>query len=79
MLTGCNVFGLAGPQNELPELPERAFAPCASPLDYFPGGAMSAGDTEIDVGRMGDALLICGREKAALAAWGAGVLSDFGG
>lgn len=37
---------------------------------------MSQAQAEIATGRMGDALIRCGAEKAALAAWAEGVIGD---
>jgi predicted negative regulator of RcsB-dependent stress response len=53
--------------------------PCAHPSVFFPAGEMSQARAEIAAGRMGDALLRCGQEKQALAAWAQGVQQDFGG
>jgi len=39
---------------------------------------MSQGQVEIALGRMGDELIRCGQEKAALAAWAQGITETTG-
>ena len=49
----------------------------AAPEDYTVRGESSG--VEILAGRLGDALIDCGNEKHALAAWAAGVTADLAG
>lgn len=63
----------------LPDLPAAILQPCARPTDFLPGGPASQAATEIMAGRIGDALVTCGAEKAALATWARGVAADLGG
>lgn len=61
-------------------LPEAALAPCADPADFLPAGEapLTQAQVEVAFGRTGSALVRCGREKAALAAWARGVRADLG-
>lgn len=63
LLTACGdsrPFGAA----RVPPPDAQATAPCARPEDM-----LGAGDWEVIAGRLGLALIRCGQEKAALAAW----------
>lgn len=60
-------------------LPEAIVAPCSVPSDFFGPEVRTQGAVEVAVGRMGDALLSCGAEKAALIDWAGGVISKLEG
>lgn len=80
LLTACAGFPDAGArQDERPPLPPGALRACAAPWAFFPPVDMTQGQAEIAVGRMGDELLRCGGEKAALAGWAQGVQDDLAG
>lgn len=80
LLTACGGFVGGGvPTEPQRRLPADAARLCAAPASFFPAsGAMTRAQVEIAAGRMGDELLRCRAEKAALAAWGAAVISDLG-
>lgn len=75
LLTACTGFAPAGAISTQ-DLPPAATRPCGRPGDFLAPGPLTQGQTEILVGRIGDELTRCGDEKAALAAWAAGVLAD---
>lgn len=45
--------------------------PCRHPSEFLGGN-----DWEVITGRVGDELILCGKEKAALAQWAAGVSGE---
>lgn len=61
MLTGCADWNGDG-RFQISELPEAVSEPCPHPLTLVSRGGTVA-DDEITVGRLGDALIECGREK----------------
>lgn len=64
---------------EVAPLPVAAERGCLHPADVLPDGALTQAEAEIVMGRLGDALLVCGREKAALAAWARVVAEELRG
>ena len=62
VLTGCGVFKNVG-DLEVSELPEEVSDPCPHPTEFLLKGGTVAHD-EITLGRVGDALIECGAEKA---------------
>jgi hypothetical protein len=63
LLTACTGSNVAGPLNRPDDttlrLTDRQKRPCARPESF-----LGAGDWEIIAGRIGDALILCGAEKA---------------
>jgi len=80
-LTACAPVGAPPvPARAMPPLPEDMLRPCARPTDFLTGSpALTRSGVEILAGRLGDALIDCGNEKHALAAWAAGVTADLAG
>ena len=62
-LAACSVSSAGGVRPD--PLPANVAAPCLHPLDVI-GGVRggTVGDDEVRMGRLGDALLQCGEEKA---------------
>lgn len=60
-------------------LPPAAARACLVPGQIIGSAPLSVGAVEVAVGRMGDELLRCGAEKAALAAWALGVQAALAG
>jgi predicted metal-binding membrane protein len=61
VLTGCVDWKGDG-RFQISELPEAVSEPCPHPLTLVSRGGTVA-DDEVTVGRLGDALIECGREK----------------
>lgn len=73
LLAACgDSVSVGAPRLEPP--PAAALRECRHPAEFLPAGAKAQGAIEIAVGRIGDELIRCRNEKAALAAWAQGVI-----
>lgn len=62
---------------EIEPLPAEVAAPCPQPGEFL-AGTGSVADDEITMGRIGDALIACGQQKAAAVAAYDGVRERLG-
>jgi len=76
---GCNGSAPGGVAVPIDRLPVAAVRPCLGPVDYIGRDALARAQLEVAVGRMGDELMRCGAEKAAVVAWATGLQSDLMG
>jgi len=77
LVTACS-GSAGGGAARIDPVPAAALRPCRHPADFLPAGAMTQAQTEITLGRVGDELIRCGGEKAALGAWAQGVTEAMG-
>jgi hypothetical protein len=76
---GCGGLVSGGALVQSDALPPSAARICAAPGEIVGSAPLSLGAVEVALGRVGDELLRCGAEKAALVAWASGVQADLAG
>lgn len=76
---GCGGLVSGGLPVQSDALPPGAARACLAPGAIIGAAPLSVGGVEVALGRVGDELLRCGAEKAALAAWAVGVQADLAG